>query len=87
MANLFVKLIEYRLNSVNSWVNISMEEHNEPGDRKWAIGVACEEMGKIADELRTVEYATGKGKQVLLGKRCFEEYMRTKKRLDDALEN
>lgn len=63
MANLFVKLIEYRLNSVNSWIDASMEEHNDSGGRKWAIGVACEEMAKIADELRT------------------------KKRLDDALEN
>lgn len=87
MANLFVELIKYRLNSVNSWIDASMEEHNDSGGRKWAIGIACEEMGKITDELRTVKYATDMGEQVLLGKRCFADYLRTKKRLDEALEN
>jgi hypothetical protein len=83
MANLLVKLIEYRLNSVNSW----LDEHNNPSDREWAIGIACEEMGKIAEELRLVKYATDMGEKVLLGKRCFADYHRTKKRLDEVLEN
>lgn len=44
-------------------------------------------MAKIKDELRTVEHATNMGEQGLLGKRCFADYLRTKKRLDDILEN
>lgn len=87
MPNFFVQLIKFRLHSVNVWIDTSIEETHDEGTRKWAIGVACEEMAKIKDELRTVGYVTNMGEQVLLGKRCFAEYLRTKKRLDGTLEN
>lgn len=87
MANLFVELIKYRLNSVNSWIDASMEEHNDSGDRKWSIGIACEEMGKITDELRTVKYATDMGEQVCWAKDALQIICGRKKRLDEALEN
>lgn len=87
MPNVFVKLVKFRLHSVNVWIDTAMDESHDEGTRKWAVGVACEEMAKIKDELRTVVYATNMGEQVLLGKGCFADYLRTKKRLDEALEN
>lgn len=72
MANLFVELIKYRLNSVNSGIDASMEEHNDSGDRKWSIGIACEEKGKITDDLRTVKYATDMGEKVCWAKDALQ---------------
>lgn len=87
MCNLFAKLVEARLHEVNVWVSMSMEECYDEGTREWALKNACEEMGKIKDDLKMLRNATDLGVIGMLGSRGATTYHETKKRLNERLNN
>ena len=87
MENLFAKLVEARLRDVHGWLLISMDDCYDSGTREWALKNACEEMGKIKDDVKTLRNATNMGEIGMLGSRVAAKYGQAKKSLNDRLNN
>lgn len=85
MCNLFAKLVDARLHEVNLWVNMSMEGCHDDSTREWALKNACEEMGKIKNDVKMLRNATSLDVIGMLGSRCAATYHETEKRLAERL--